>query len=128
MVDGKIETDPGRGVGLMDVLTIGDDNYRCILDTNGKLRYRPITKKSADSKICRITGKSTIKGGITQLHLHDGRNILLESDSVYKTGDSIVISLPIRKSKATYQSKKVLWHISLAEVTSEKQPKFVKQL
>ena len=100
MVDGKIETDPGRGVGLIDVLTVGDNNYRCILDTNGKLRYRPISKKSADSKICRVTGKSTIKGGITQLHLHDGRNILLDSDSTYSTGDSVVISLPDQKIKS----------------------------
>ena len=54
LVDGKIETDRSRGVGLMDVLTVGEDNFRCVLDTNGKLRYRPITKKSAKSKICRV--------------------------------------------------------------------------
>jgi len=99
MVDGKIETDIGRGVGLMDVLTIGENNYRCIIDTNGKLRYRQIAKKSAATKICRVAGKSTVKGGITQLHLHDGRNILLDAKSDYKTGDSIVISLPDQKIK-----------------------------
>ena len=100
MVDGKIETDSGRGVGLMDVLTIGDENYRCILDTNGKLRYRSISKKSAKTKICRVTGKTTIKDGMTQLHLHDGRNIVLKSTSEYSTGDSIVISLPEQKITA----------------------------
>tara|TARA_B100001996_G_scaffold45001_1_gene32495 strand:- start:1088 stop:1669 length:582 start_codon:yes stop_codon:yes gene_type:complete len=105
MVDGKIETDSGRGVGLMDVLTIGDDNYRCVLDTNGKLRYRPISKKDAGTKICRVTGKTTVKGGITQLHLHDGRNILLKSDSGYSTGDSIVISLPDQQIKNHLPSK-----------------------
>ena len=31
----------------MDVLTVGEDNYRCILDMNGKLRYRPISAKEA---------------------------------------------------------------------------------
>ena len=67
----------------MDVLTVNDINYRCVLDTNGKLRYREITKKSAETKICRVTGKTTIKGGITQLHLHDGRNIILDSSSEY---------------------------------------------
>jgi small subunit ribosomal protein S4e len=40
-----------------------------------------------------------VKGGITQLHLHDGRNILLDAKSDYKTGDSIVISLPDQKIK-----------------------------
>ncbi|MEC8874154.1 MAG: 30S ribosomal protein S4e, partial [Candidatus Thermoplasmatota archaeon] len=44
LVDGQIESDRARGVGLMDVLTVGEDNYRCVLDTNGKLRYRPIPK------------------------------------------------------------------------------------
>ena len=76
MVDGRIETALGRGVGLMDVLTVGDNNYRCVLDMNGKLRYRPINAKESSSKTCRVMGKTTISGGKTQLHLHDGRNIL----------------------------------------------------
>ena len=94
MVDGKIETALGRGVGLMDVLTVGDNNFRCVLDTNGKLRYRAITSKQASSKICRVMGKTTISGGKTQLHLHDGRNLLFDSNPEYKSGDSLVISLP----------------------------------
>ena len=31
-VDGRIVKDTRRGVGLMDVLTLGEDNYRCVLD------------------------------------------------------------------------------------------------
>ena len=49
LVDGRIETDLGRGVGLMDVLTVGEDSFRCILDVNGKLRYRSISDKAAAS-------------------------------------------------------------------------------
>ena len=94
MVDGKIETAVGRGVGLMDVLTVGENNFRCVLDTNGKLRYRPISKKQASSKICRVMGKTTVSGGKSQLHLHDGRNLLFDSNPEYKSGDSVVISLP----------------------------------
>ena len=92
MVDGRIETDDGRGVGLMDVLTVGDNSYRCVLDTNGKLRYRPISSEDASSKVCRVMGKTTISGGRTQLHLHDGRNILMDDASAYSTGDSVTIS------------------------------------
>ena len=94
MVDGRVETALGRGVGLMDVLTVGGNNYRCVLDTNGKLRYRPISAKKASSKICRVMGKTTISGGKTQLHLHDGRNLPFDSNPEYKSGDSVVISLP----------------------------------
>ena len=94
MVDGKIETAVGRGVGLMDVLTVGENNFRCVIDINGKLRYRPISKKQASSKTCRVMGKTTVSGGKTQLHLHDGRNLLFDSNPEYKSGDSVVISLP----------------------------------
>ena len=102
-VDGNFESDSGRGVGLMDVLTVGDDNYRCILDTNGKLRYRPIPKKKASNKTCRVTGSSTVKGGKTQVHLHDGRNLLFDESPDYKTGDSLVISLPDQEVKAHHR-------------------------
>ena len=102
-VDGNTETDVGRGVGLMDVLSVGDENYRCILDTNGKLRYRPIQAKKATTKTCRVTGRTTIKGGKTQLHLHDGRNLLFDEAPEYKTGDSLVISLPDQGVKAHHR-------------------------
>ena len=74
-IDGRICKDSRRGVGFMDVLTLGEENYRCIVDRKGILRYRQISKKEAGTKVCRINGKTTIKGGKTQLHLHDGRNI-----------------------------------------------------
>ena len=93
-VDGRIVRDSRRGVGLMDVLTLGEENFRCVLDTNGRLRYRAISDDEAKWKVCRIEGKSTVKGGMTQVHLHDGRNILVDDASEHKTGDSLKISLP----------------------------------
>ena len=102
-VDGAIETDIGRGVGLMDVLTVGDVSYKCILDTNGKLRYRMIPAKEASTKICRVMGKTTIKGAKTQVHLHDGRNLLFNDNPEYKTGDSLVISLPDQEVKSYHK-------------------------
>ena len=102
-VDGAIETDIGRGVGLMDVLTDGDVCYKCVLDTNGKLRYRTIPAKEALTKICRVMGKTTIKGAKTQVHLHDGRNLLFNENPEYKTGDSLVISLPDQEVKSYHK-------------------------
>ena len=102
-VDGAIETDIGRGVGLMDVLTVGDVSYKCVLDTNGKLRYRTIPAKEASTKICRVMGKTTIKGAKTQVHLHDGRNLLFNENPEYKTGDSLVISLPDQEVKSYHK-------------------------
>ena len=102
-VDGAIETDIGRGVGLMDVLTVGDVSYKCVLDTNGKLRYRTIPAKEALTKICRVMGKTTIKGAKTQVHLHDGRNLLFNENPEYKTGDSLVITLPDQEVKSYHK-------------------------
>ena len=102
-VDGAIETDIGRGVGLMDVLTVGDVSYKCVLDTNGKLRYRTIPAKEALTKICRVMGKTTIKGAKTLVYLHDGRNLLFNENPEYKTGDSLVISLPDQEVKSYHK-------------------------
>jgi small subunit ribosomal protein S4e len=107
-VDGRVVKDTRRGVGVMDVLTLGEENYRCVLDTNGRLRYRPISADEAGWKVCRVEGKSTIKGGKTQVHLHDGRNIIVDDASEHKTGDSLKISLP---------DQKVLEHIKFGEGT-----------
>tara|TARA_B100001250_G_scaffold100204_1_gene84270 strand:- start:4391 stop:4975 length:585 start_codon:yes stop_codon:yes gene_type:complete len=98
-VDGRICKDSRRGVGFMDVITLGEDNFRCIIDRKGRLRYRPISKKEAGTKVCRINGKTTVKGGKTQLNLHDGRNIIVEDATEYSSGDSLVLSLPSQEIK-----------------------------
>ena len=97
LVDGRVTTDMRRGVGVMDVLTVGDEHYRCILDSNGKLRYASISAKEASHKLCRIDGKTTIKGGVTQLNLHDGRNILVDDANKYNTMDSLVLDVGSQK-------------------------------
>ena len=107
-VDGRVVKDTRRGVGIMDVLTLGEENYRCVLDHNGRLRYRPISAKEAGWKVCRIEGKTTIKGGKTQLNLHDGRNLIVEDPKEYNTGDSLKLNLP---------DQKILEHIRFAEGT-----------
>tara|TARA_B110000967_G_C18782904_1_gene509256 strand:- start:536 stop:1120 length:585 start_codon:yes stop_codon:yes gene_type:complete len=106
LIDGRVCKDVRRGVGLMDVLTLGDSNYRCVLDHNGRLRYRTISADEAGWKVCRIEGKSTIKGGKTQLNLHDGRNLIVDDATEYSSGSSLKISLP---------SQDILEHIKFDE-------------
>jgi small subunit ribosomal protein S4e len=64
------------------------------MDHNGRLRYNVISADESTWKICRIEGKTTIKGGQTQLNLHDGRNIIVEDPAEYNTGDSLKLGLP----------------------------------
>jgi len=107
-IDGRACKETRRSVGLMDVLTLGEDNYRCVLDHKGRLRYRPIPASDASWKVCRIEGKTTIKGGKTQLNLHDGRNVIVDDASAYSTNDALKLALP---------SQDILEHITFAEGT-----------
>lgn len=93
-VDGRVCKDTRRGVGLMDVLSLGDEHFRCMLDANGRLRYVKISAEEASWKLVRIEGKTTLKGGKTQLNFHDGRNMLVDNPKEFNTGDSIKLSLP----------------------------------
>ncbi len=79
--------------GLMDVISIPKlkKNYRVLFDQKGKLTLVTITDKDAEWKLCRIEDKTIVKGKKIQLHLHDGRNIIVKKDE-YKTGDVLKIS------------------------------------
>ncbi len=94
LVDGVVRKDHRYPAGLMDVIHIPElkKYYRVSINSHG-LFLKEISEKEADRKLCRINGKTTIKGGKMQLNLHDGRNIIVDKD-VYKTGDSVLIKVP----------------------------------
>jgi small subunit ribosomal protein S4e len=98
LVDGKPRTDLKYPVGLFDVIDIPkkEKQYRVVPDKHG-LSLIEITKKESGVKICRIKNKTMVKGGKTQLNLHDGKNILIKDKETYKPGDSILIELPSQK-------------------------------
>jgi len=97
-IDQKVRTDGKFPVGLMDVITILDKNYRFIFDDKGKIKLVRISEKEANIKPCKIKYKKIVKGGKIQLNLHDGRTILV-NDNKYKPGDTIIIELPSQKIK-----------------------------
>jgi len=94
LVDKRVRKDPKYPVGLMDVLEIPDINahFRIVVDRHG-LSAKKIGKDDAHVKLCRITGKRNIRGGETQISLHDGRNLRIKKNA-YRVGDSLMISLP----------------------------------
>ena len=106
LVDGKRREELKFSMGLMDVLECKDiqSYHRMILDSKGKLNVIPIDKKEGKSKICKIVGKTKIKGA-TQINLHDGKNIAVQKDS-YKVGDSLLITVPDASIKEHFAFKK----------------------
>ncbi len=98
IVNGRVRKDLKFPVGIFDILSIPriKENYMVLLDKKGKLSLVKIGEEEASRKLCRVNGKRMLKGGQTQLNLHDGRNILLGEELVekIKTKDSLMLSLP----------------------------------
>jgi len=96
-VDGKPRNDHKYPVGLFDVIEIPKLNkqYRVVPSKAG-FDLIEITKQESKHKLCRINGKTMVKGKKLQLNLHDGKNILSDKKA-FKTGDSVVIQIPDQK-------------------------------
>ncbi len=106
MIDQRIVRKPKTAVGLMDVISIPlmKMHVRTMLDDHGRIRFVPIKATEAKWKLLRVEDKTTVKGGKTQLNLHDGTNFL--SEEKVKTGDVIQVSLPSFKIKKILEFKK----------------------
>ena len=94
MVNGTRRKDEKFMIGLMDVLAIKDigKSYRMLLDKNNTLRLVPVTESEASVKLGKVTGKRSVRKGLIQLSLHDGRNLL--GVAAHNTGDTVVLALP----------------------------------
>jgi small subunit ribosomal protein S4e len=107
-VDGQVVHDLSRGIGLMDTISIEEpvnEHFRLLKNRRGKLILVPIPAPEATTKIGRVRLKHTVRGGRTQVTLHDGRNILADRGSPWHVGDSLKVEVP---------SQKVLGHLPLA--------------
>ena len=104
LIDGRVVTDPKFPVGLMDVLTLHETkaHYRMLVDTRGRMSLVGIEAGDATWKLCRVEDKTTVRGGKTQVNLHDGRNVVLAKDA-YKTGTTLKIHVPGQKVVEHYE-------------------------
>lgn len=95
LVDGKVRMDGKFPVGMMDSITFPKtgESYRIIVNRKGQLV--PVQTKSASLKIGKVVHKHTVRGGKTNITLHDGRNILVDNN--VRVGDSVLISVPAQK-------------------------------
>lgn len=91
LVDGRVRRNPQYTVGFMDVISFPDidEEYRMLLNAQGFVLQEA---GDAETKLVRVEDKTTLKGGVTQLNLHDGNNI--ETDDGYDTKSSLVVTVP----------------------------------
>ena len=101
LVNGIVVKDYKFPVGFMDVLNIPKtgESYRVLLDRKARLQLKLIEDSSA--KLSKIVNKTTIKGGKTQLNLHDGKNVIIEEDA-YSVGDVICLKVPEQEIVEVY--------------------------
>ncbi len=93
LINGTPESDESRPVGMFDILafTEREEYYRVFPGEGGRLALTAIDTEAAESKLGKIVGKQHVPGGDVQLTLHDGHTLLVDDDSEYAPGDSIVI-------------------------------------
>lgn len=96
-VDGVVRKSLHHGMGLMDVVELEnvDDIYRLVPGGGAILRPVRIDKSEKSTKLCRVTGKRSIRGGGMQIAFHDGRTII--SDESVRVGDTCLMQVPEQK-------------------------------
>ena len=107
MLDGKPRMNFKLPVGIMDVISIPsiDRHYRILVNHRGHIVMKQIEKGESSWKLAKIVNKTIVKGGKTQLNLHDGKNLVADSDK-YKTGQVLKLSLPDMKILSVMDMKK----------------------
>ncbi len=110
LVDGKPRRDECYPTGLMDIVELPDAEqmFRVLPAKGGRMKLHPIKGGEAGFKLCRIVGKTIVKGEGTQVNLHDGRNIIPPDDdeTQYKVNDVIQLKVP---------EQEILGHVSFEQ-------------
>ncbi len=113
-VDGRVVRDYKFPVGVMDIVEFPSLGayYRVLPDPTGTLKLAQISKEEASLKLLRVEGVTTLKGGHFQMHLSDGRNLLVKVQDPTKPGQlpyrplgSLLIAVPSGEVKAYVEFK-----------------------
>ena len=96
-IDGVKRKSLHHGIGLMDVVELDgiSDSYRLVPKDGTILTPIKINTDEKNKKIVKVTGKTSMKGGKTQIKFHDGRTLI--SDELVNVNDSCVLQIPEQK-------------------------------
>lgn len=93
LVNGTAVSDVSRPIGMFDIVVFEerDEHYRVFPDEGGRLALMRIDAEDAGSKLGKIVEKRQVAGGRTQLTAHDGQTIVVDDETAYAPGDSLVL-------------------------------------
>jgi small subunit ribosomal protein S4e len=99
-VDGLARRTTGFPVGLMDIFSVGKENYRILPGKNGFY----LKEDKGEFKLKKIVNRTMAKKKKMQLNFHDGTNMI--NDDAYKTGDVVLFDIESRKIKDAIKMEK----------------------
>jgi small subunit ribosomal protein S4e len=96
-VDGIKRKSLHHALGLMDVIELDgiNDIYRLVPQEGQVLSPIKISNSEKSKKLVKVTSKTTIRNGKTQIGFHDGRSLI--SDTTISVGDSCLMQIPEQK-------------------------------
>jgi small subunit ribosomal protein S4e len=96
-VDGIKRKSLHHGIGLMDVVELDgvSDIHRLVPQDSQILKPIKIEGSEKSKKLVKVTSKTTIRNGKTQVGFHDGRSLI--SDTKVDVGDSCLMQIPEQK-------------------------------
>ena len=101
-VDGRVRREYDYPVGIMDLIEIPSikKTFRVLPSSKG-LRLHAISDDEKEFKLCKVVAKTTIRGGNSQISLHDGKNVLVKvadsghpTEDIYNLHDVLKIGIP----------------------------------
>lgn len=100
LVNNRIRKELKFPVGFMDVISVPLTNeyFRVGINRRNKFYIIPIKKEEANLRPCKITGKTILKKGKTQLNFYNGTNMIVDKDG-YKVNDTLVVDMSGDKPK-----------------------------
>ncbi len=93
LVNGHIVTDEHLGIDVFDVISFPKINkhYLILVDAKGRQTEFEISEETAKVRLVKVAGKTTIKGGKTQINLDCGANFIGEDNC--KGKDTLIVGV-----------------------------------
>jgi len=103
-INGKEIREINYPLGLLDVLSVGNKNYKVGLNEHKKISFEEVSGKDIETKIIKIIGKKILGKDKVQFNLIDGRNVLSKEKA--DTGDSVVFNFKDKKIEKVIKMEK----------------------
>lgn len=98
LVDGRRVKAERFPLGLLDQVSIPkiEKYYIMLVDSNARLYPKEVIKAKIGTNLCKLVGKTVLKGGKIQLNLYDGKNVLVDAkdSKKYTVGGTLVLKVP----------------------------------